>query len=241
VDYGLGFSVAVEVCEGRDEPVFQVAIKPLQESAHGRIVLIPCRLSSRKNRRDRGDERQDVNSPHVLSLSTEPNGGVAVLKWRFVPLRQQAPEAFSSSRSNGGVVAAPGIRTHCALAPEGGRPSWIAPVHFSGDAIPNRSDVMLCIYNESAVFDWDENNLRKIRAHRIRLEEVEKALSNDPIPIYEQDAEGEVRYVYYCETDLGRLLAVVLVERGEKIRVVTAYDLDAGQKKDYLARRLRGE
>ena len=91
------------------------------------------------------------------------------------------------------------------------------------------------------MFDWDQNNLRKIRAHRIRPGEVEKALSNDPIPVYEQDVEGEVRYVYYCETNLGRLLAVVLVERGEKIRVVTAYDLDAGQKKDYLARRLRGE
>ena len=62
-----------------------------------------------------------------------------------------------------------------------------------------------------------------------------------PIPIYEQDVEGEACYVYYGETDSGRLLAVVLVERGEKIRVVTAYDLDAGQKKDYLARRLRGE
>ena len=53
--------------------------------------------------------------------------------------------------------------------------------------------------------------------------------------------EGEARYVYYGETDSGRLLAVVLVERGETIRVVTAYELDAGQKKDYLARRLRGE
>jgi len=38
-----------------------------------------------------------------------------------------------------------------------------------------------------------------------------------------------------------RLLAVVLVERGDKIRIVTAYGLDAGQKRDYLARRLRGE
>lgn len=90
------------------------------------------------------------------------------------------------------------------------------------------------------MFDWDANNLRKIRAHRITAE-VEKALSNDPIPIYEQDVEGEARYVYYGDTDSGRLLAVVLVERGETIRVVTAYDLDAGQKKDYLARRLRGE
>ena len=59
--------------------------------------------------------------------------------------------------------------------------------------------------------------------------------------MYEQDVEGELRYIYYCETDSGRLLAVVLVERGEMIRVVTAYDLDGGQKKEYLARRLRGE
>ena len=100
---------------------------------------------------------------------------------------------------------------------------------------------MHCIYNGNAVFDWDKNNLRKIKAHRINVEEVEKALSNDPIPIYEQDVDGEMRYVYYGETAAGRLLAVVLTERGEKIRVVTAYDLDAGQKRDYLARRLRGE
>lgn len=91
------------------------------------------------------------------------------------------------------------------------------------------------------MFDWDAHNLRKIRAHRITADEVEQALFNNPIPIYEQDVEGEVRYVYYGETDAGRLLAVVLLERGEKIRVVTAYDLDAGQKRDYFTRRLRGE
>lgn len=91
------------------------------------------------------------------------------------------------------------------------------------------------------MFEWDENNLRKIRAHRISSEEVEHALSNAPILVYEQDVQGELRYVYYCETDSGRLLAVVLTERGEQIRVVTAYALDAGQKRDYLARRLRGE
>ena len=91
------------------------------------------------------------------------------------------------------------------------------------------------------MFDWDENNLRKIRAHRIKPEEVEQSLSNNPIPIYEQDVQGELRYVYYGETDSGRMVAVVLVERGGKIRVVTAYDLDAGQKRDYLAWRGRGE
>jgi hypothetical protein len=44
---------------------------------------------------------------------------------------------------------------------------------------------MLCIYNGDAVFDWDENHLRKIRAHRIKRDDVEFALSNGPILIYE--------------------------------------------------------
>jgi uncharacterized DUF497 family protein/predicted DNA binding CopG/RHH family protein len=100
---------------------------------------------------------------------------------------------------------------------------------------------MLCIYNGYAVFDWDENNLRKIRAHRLKRDDVEFALSNGPVLIYEQSVGGELRFVYYGETDTGRLLAIVLTERDGRIRVVTAYKLDAGQKKDYLARRLRGE
>jgi uncharacterized DUF497 family protein len=100
---------------------------------------------------------------------------------------------------------------------------------------------MLCIYNGSAVFDWDENNLQKIRAHRITRAEVEQALSNGPILIYEQSVGGEARFVYYGETDSGRLLSVVMTERDDRIRVVTAYPLDAGQKRDYFSRRLRGE
>jgi uncharacterized DUF497 family protein len=101
--------------------------------------------------------------------------------------------------------------------------------------------VMHCIYNTGAVFDWNWNNLRKIRAHRITPQDVEQVLSNNPIPIYEQDVQGELRYVYYGETDKGRLLAVIVTERGEDIRVVTAYGLDGGQKRDYLARRVQGE
>jgi uncharacterized DUF497 family protein len=87
------------------------------------------------------------------------------------------------------------------------------------------------------VFEWDRNNLRKIRAHRIKPEETEQALLNDPIPIYEQDVEGELRFVYYGETNTGRLLAVIVAERYDDLRVVTAYDLDAGQRRDYLRRR----
>ncbi len=91
------------------------------------------------------------------------------------------------------------------------------------------------------MFEWDWNNLRKIQAHGIGREEVEPALQNDPIAIYEQDLPEELRFLYYGETGRGRLMAVVFTERLESIRVVTAYDLDAGQKQDYLRRRLQGE
>ena len=94
---------------------------------------------------------------------------------------------------------------------------------------------------EADVFDWDGSNLRKIKAHGVSTGEVEDALSRDPILIYEQEADGEMRYVYYGETARRRLLAVVLTERDDRIRVITAYGLDAGQKRDYLERRARGE
>ncbi len=91
------------------------------------------------------------------------------------------------------------------------------------------------------MFDWDEHNLRKIRAHRIKREEVEQAMLNAPIPIHAQDVSGELRFVYYGETEARRLLAVIVTERGDRLRVVTAYDLDAGQKRDFLTRRSGGE
>jgi hypothetical protein len=91
------------------------------------------------------------------------------------------------------------------------------------------------------LFDWDKANLKKISAHGLKQLEVEQALSNWPILIYDQEADGEARYVYYGESDRSRLLAIVVTERGEKLRVITAYDLDFGQKRDYLERRARGE
>jgi uncharacterized DUF497 family protein len=66
-------------------------------------------------------------------------------------------------------------------------------------------------------------------------------MRNDPIPIYEQHVEAEVRYIYYGETDAGRLLALIVTERGEKLRIITACDLDAGQRRDYWQRRLAAE
>jgi uncharacterized DUF497 family protein len=99
----------------------------------------------------------------------------------------------------------------------------------------------LPIQREQTMFQWDRNSLRKIREHRILRTEAEQALTNNPIPIYEQDVEGEVRFVYCGETDAGRLLAVIVAERSDQLRVVTAHDLDAGQKRDYFRRGVQGD
>ena len=90
------------------------------------------------------------------------------------------------------------------------------------------------------MFEWDRNNLRKIRAHQIKREEAEQVLLNDPIPINDQDVDGELRFVYYGETNAGRLLAVIATERGDNLRVVTAYDLNARQRRTYHTRRAQG-
>ena len=91
------------------------------------------------------------------------------------------------------------------------------------------------------MFEWDLSNLRKLQAHQIKQEETEQALVNSPILVYVQDVEDERRFVYYGETSARRLLAVIVTERGDNLRVVTAYDLDAGQRRDYLKRRTQGE
>ncbi len=64
---------------------------------------------------------------------------------------------------------------------------------------------------------------------------------NEPIAVYEQHVEGEHRYMHYGETNAGRLLALIVTSRTDKIRVVTAYDLDSGQKREYFTRRMDGE
>ena len=91
------------------------------------------------------------------------------------------------------------------------------------------------------MFEWDANNLRKIRAHGITRDEAEQALLHDPILVHEQDAGSEIRFLYCGETSGGRLLALVVVELEAVVRVVTAYPLDASQKREYLLKRAVGE
>ena len=65
-------------------------------------------------------------------------------------------------------------------------------------------------------------------------DEAEQALLNDPVDGGVPDHEGEVRYVEVGVTDAMRLLVVITTDRGELIRVVTAFSAPSQYRDFYL-------
>ena len=83
------------------------------------------------------------------------------------------------------------------------------------------------------VFDWDAANVEHIARHRIIPGECEEAYRNGPMVIEHQRRKHERRRLCLGETNRGRLLSFVAIERLGKIRFVTAYPMDALQRKIY--------
>jgi uncharacterized DUF497 family protein len=78
----------------------------------------------------------------------------------------------------------------------------------------------------SAEFDCDEANLSHIAAHEVSAEEAEQVLNNDPLELDVQHVQGEERFPAVGVTNNGRFLVVIVTERNQKVRVVTAYPAD---------------
>ena len=86
-------------------------------------------------------------------------------------------------------------------------------------------------------FDWDDANIDHIAAHHISPEEAEEALRDPyriPAPAYR--VAGERRRGVLGSTEDGRLLFVVTVRRGAAVRVVTARDATASERRRYRER-----
>lgn len=90
-------------------------------------------------------------------------------------------------------------------------------------------------------FEWDADNLGKIASHKVSAIEAEETILNDPIHWDDHPdwASGEIRWKVFGETYAGRFLVVVWTERGDLMRIVTAYEMDARDRKEYL--RLRAK
>ena len=71
--------------------------------------------------------------------------------------------------------------------------------------------------------DWDETNIEHIAQHQIEPWEVEEALV-DPkrIKLKSYNVMNEKRQGFIGKTEDRRILAIILTQRNNKIRIVTA-------------------
>jgi uncharacterized protein len=87
---------------------------------------------------------------------------------------------------------------------------------------------------EDSIFDWDNANIAHIAEHDVTPEEVEAVILGDPLDAGFEVVEGEERWSYLGETAEGRILRVVITLRGERMRVVTAFEPEKHWKVLYL-------
>jgi uncharacterized DUF497 family protein len=75
-----------------------------------------------------------------------------------------------------------------------------------------------------ALFDWDDANIGHIAEHDVTPEEAEEVILGDPLDSDFDTVNREERWSYLGETTDGRILRVWLTLRGQKMRVVTAFE-----------------
>jgi uncharacterized DUF497 family protein len=73
-------------------------------------------------------------------------------------------------------------------------------------------------------FEWDEENREHIGRHGLRVEDVEFVLQHRTLDLGLQDWQEEERFSEVGMTASGRVIEVVTTWRGNKVRIVTAYD-----------------
>ena len=88
---------------------------------------------------------------------------------------------------------------------------------------------------EPIEFEWDEDNEAKNwEKHRVSTREGEQFFLNAPFVSKDSGhSEKEYRYAAMGETDSGRKLAVVFTVRNNKIRVITARDMNNKEQTNY--------
>jgi uncharacterized protein len=82
-------------------------------------------------------------------------------------------------------------------------------------------------------FEWDGANVGHILRHRVTPFEVEEAVGRPHVAITAQTVGGEERWKLFGKTASGRYLVVVFTIRRRLLRAVTAYEMNATERKKY--------
>jgi uncharacterized DUF497 family protein len=90
---------------------------------------------------------------------------------------------------------------------------------------------------DNSLFDWDDANIAHVAEHDVAPEEAEEVILRDPFDIGLEVVDGEERSSHVGETSEGLILWVVLTFRGERMRVITAFEPGKQWKNFYLEQR----
>lgn len=82
-------------------------------------------------------------------------------------------------------------------------------------------------------FDWDLANVGHIRRHTVTPFEVEKVVGGPHVTIPAETIKGEKRWKLFGKTASNRYLAVVFTIRRKRFRTVTAYEMNAAERRKY--------
>lgn len=85
-------------------------------------------------------------------------------------------------------------------------------------------------------FDWDEHNLNKNwLKHNVHFTECEEVFFNEPLITYfdKKHSNDEIRYFSLGKTDTERYLFCVFTIRNNKIRIISARDMNRKEREIY--------
>ena len=90
------------------------------------------------------------------------------------------------------------------------------------------------IFRKPLEFQWDKGNINKNLSHRVKDKEAEEPFFDRSHKKFKDNlhSKGEARYRIIGETKKRRLLFVVFTMRGNKIRIISARDIN--KKEVYL-------
>lgn len=96
-------------------------------------------------------------------------------------------------------------------------------------------DELLARVEQAEGFEWDAGNLPKIwERHQVRFSECEEVFAGAPRLLQPDPRHSlaEPRFVVHGRTRAGRWLGIVFTLRGERIRVISARDLNRRERRE---------
>jgi hypothetical protein len=85
-------------------------------------------------------------------------------------------------------------------------------------------------------FEWDEWNVNKNwQKHKVTYLECEEVFFNEPMVVQQDEvhSDSEPRYYVLGKTNRNRLLTIVFTIRNDKIRIISARDMNRKEKRVY--------